>query len=108
MVDLLALALLVSGFSVSPQAANVPSLLAGVAAQFVGNKWFAFGDESRDLVRQGAQFAAVEAGALTLNAVGFHVLVEVMPYGAARLVTSALVYFGFSYPLWTRIFRRTR
>jgi putative flippase GtrA len=109
-VDLLALALLVQVAGLEPAAANVPALLAGVAVQFAGNKWFAFRDPSPRLVRQSAQFAAVEVGALALNALGFHLLVVATPtpYPVARALASAAVYFAYSYPLWGRIFGARR
>lgn len=105
-VDLLALALLVQVAELPPTAANVPALLAGVAVQFAGNKWFAFRDASRDLVRQSAQFALIEVGAVLLNALAFHLLVVATPtpYPVARAVASCAVYLGYSYPLWGRIF----
>jgi len=108
-VDLGALAVLVH-FLVPPTVANVPALVAGVAVQFFGNKHFAFRDRSRAYLRQGAQFALVEAGALLLNAVGFHLLVTLTPtpWWLARAFASALVYLGFSYPLWARVFRGGR
>lgn len=102
--DMLALVVLVQVLGLPPTVANVPALLAGVAVQFFGNKHFAFRDPSRDHVRQGALFAVVEAGALLLNALAFHVLVQALPYPVARAVGSALVYFVYSYPLWGRIF----
>lgn len=109
-VDLLCLALLVEGLGVAPTVANVPALLAGLAVQFFGNKHFAFGDRSRALLRQGASFAVVEAGALALNALSFHALVTLTPlsWPLARAVGSAAVYFGYSFPLWGRIFRPGR
>lgn len=109
-VDLLALVLLVQAVGLPPAAANVPALLAGVAVQFVGNKWFAFRDPSRRLARQTAQFAVVELGALALNALGFHLLVVATPtpYPVARALASAAVYLGYSYPLWGRIFGERR
>jgi putative flippase GtrA len=107
LADLLALVVLVDGLALDPTLANVPALLLGALIQFVGNKWFAFEDRSRAYVRQGAEFAAVELGALALNALAFHALVTLVhaPYGLARILGSALVYLGFSYPLWRRIFR---
>ena len=107
LLDLFALFVLVRLVGLPAAVANVPALLLGVGAQFVGNKYFAFQDPSRAILKQGAQFALVEAGALFLNAALFHVLVSFtpVPYLAARLVASAVVYFGFSYPLWRRIFR---
>jgi putative flippase GtrA len=104
--DLAALAVLVHVAGLPPTVANVPALLGGVAVQFAGNKWFAFRDRSRDLARQGALFAAVEAGALLLSALAFHLLVTLTPapYPLARAIGSALVYLFYSYPLWGRIF----
>lgn len=107
--DLAALTLLVEVFGLLPAVANVPALLLGVGVQFAGNKWFAFQNRSRDYVRQGLQFAAVEAGTIALNAIAFHVLVTAtpIPYAIARLLGTALVYVAFSYPLWKRIFAQT-
>ncbi len=104
--DLGSLALMVHVLSWRPEVANVPSLMLGLVVQFVGNKLWAFRDGRRDLVRQGAAFAAVEAVALTLNALAFHGLVVFTsaPALVARLVGSAAVYVGFSYPMWRRIF----
>lgn len=109
LTDLLALFLLVDGLGIDPVWANVPALALGLAIQFVGNKYFAFGDYSPDVVRQGGWFALVEAGALGLNALAFHLLVVLaaVPYLAARVVASATVYFVYSYPLWGLIFRPT-
>lgn len=104
-VDLLTLAVLVEGVGLVPHAANLPALIVGLLAQFLGNKLIAFGDRSRDWLAQGARFAVVEVGALVLNAALFHVLAFVVPYLIARVVGSAAVYFAYSYPLWTRIFR---
>lgn len=105
--DLLALAALIGVMGLSPLWANVPALLLGLLVQFFGNKHFAFRDRSDDLVKQGTRFALVETGAFALNAGAFHLLTTLAraPYMVARLVGSALVYFGFSFPLWGRIFR---
>jgi putative flippase GtrA len=108
--DLLALFLLVQVLAVPATMANVPALFAGVAVQFFGNKHFAFRDRSPDLLRQGALFAVVEAGALLLNALAFHALVTStpVPYWAARLVGSCFVYVAYSFPLWGLVFRRSQ
>jgi putative flippase GtrA len=105
LVDLLALVVLVQVLGLPATVANVPALLAGAAVQFIGNKWFAFRDRSPDLARQGALFAAVEAGALLLNALAFPLLDTLaLPSPAARAAGSAAVYLVFSYPLWGKIF----
>jgi putative flippase GtrA len=105
-VDVAALALLVGG-GLAPTTANVPALLVGVTVQFLGNKLWAFRDRSRAYVRQGSLFALVELGTLVLNGAAFHVLVAwlLVPWLLARPLGTLLVYAGFSYPLWARIFR---
>jgi putative flippase GtrA len=105
-VDLVVLWVLVHGLGVAAVWANVPALLLGVAVQFAGNKWVAFRDRSRDVGRQGAQFALVEVGAIGLNAIAFHLLVTFtgVPVLVCRMIATAAVYFGWSYPLWARIF----
>ncbi len=92
---------------VEPTVANLPSLLVGIALQFLGNKYWAFADGSRGVLRQGTLFALVEAGTFVLNAAAFHALVAWAraPYLAARPLASFAVYAFFSYPLWARVFR---
>src|SRR5262249_45724892 len=105
--DLLLLTSLVELLDLDLRIANVPALAAGVSVQFIGNKLFAFEDHSRAWARQGAEFALVEAGALLLNAVLFHLLAATArPYLPVRIAVQAMVYLGFSLPLWTRIFRQ--
>jgi putative flippase GtrA len=106
-VDLGALAILVSLFELSPRLASLPALALGIATQFVGNKLFAFGNRSRRWLRQGAQFAAVEALGLLLNLALFDLAVThtPLPYLAARVLSTSLVYFAVCLPLWSRIFR---
>jgi putative flippase GtrA len=108
-MDLGTLALLVSGLHLSARLASAPALVLGIAAQFVGNKLFAFGDRSRAWMRQGAQFLAVEALGFVANLVIFDVVMAHtrLPYLAVRLCTTNLVYFGICLPLWSRIFRPT-
>lgn len=113
LTDLAMLALLVYGLGLSPAFANVPALFAGVMVQFVGNKLWAFEERSTEpaaLLRQGSLFLAVEVIAFALNALLFHLAAVVVgvPALLARVVVSALVYFGFSYRLWVVIFRPTR
>ena len=106
LVDLATLWLLVEIVGLAPAWANVPGLAAGVAVQFFGNKLFAFRDRSPDYLRQGSLFLLVEVGSFALNALAFHCLTifTPVPYLLARLMATAAVYFGFSYPLWRRIF----
>jgi putative flippase GtrA len=110
LTDLSTLYLLVYGCGLTPAQANVLSLLPGLLVQFFGNKYFAFGDRSRALLRQGSLFALVEVGAFVLNVLVFHLIVTLsaLHYLLARMLGTALVYLGFSFPLWGLIFRKRR
>jgi putative flippase GtrA len=105
--DLVVLAVLVSGLGVSPRIASVPALVLGISVQFIGNKWFAFGDRSRDWMRQGAQFIGVESLGFVANLVQFDLAVTLtkLPYLPLRLITTNVVYFCLCLPLWSLIFR---
>jgi putative flippase GtrA len=109
-VDLGVLALLVSGFGVSAHSANVPALVAGGIANFLGNRHFAFRAHGGSLTRQALGYTAVEIVALVLNGVLYDVALRVFPgalhlYWLVRIVTSHLVFLCWSYPLWRRVFR---
>jgi putative flippase GtrA len=105
--DLGALAFLVSALGVSPRAASIPALVLGISVQFFGNKLFAFGDRSKDWLRQGAQFLGVEALGFTANLVLYDLVITHthLPYLAVRVVTTSVVYFCICLPLWSRIFK---
>ena len=108
LTDLIALAVLVEGFGVAPKIANVPALLGGAAVQFVGCRHALFANaRSGSLKKQAGGFLLTEIGTLALNAGLFHVLVHftTLPYLVVRLVSAFLVFVGFSYPLWNRVFR---
>ncbi|MBI4701301.1 MAG: GtrA family protein [Deltaproteobacteria bacterium] len=106
-VDLAVLAALVSGLGLGPRLASAPALCAGIVAQFAGNKLVAFQDYSRAWVRQGVQFLAVEALGLLANLALYDLAMAWtrLPYLAARLATTSLVYFCLCLPLWSLIFR---
>lgn len=110
LADLAMLALMVHGLGIAPAWANVPALALGLGIQFVGNKFWAFRETTTDpaaLARQGSAFLAVEVVAFILNAGFFHIFAVALgaPALLARVVASALVYFGFSYRFWGMIFR---
>jgi len=106
LVDLAVLTTLVELVHLSPEAANVPSLLAGLLVQFVGNRHFVFRAGDGHLGRQLGAFVATELMALVLNAVLFALAVAYtpIPYPIVRLLGELVVYVGFSYPLWKRVF----
>ena len=90
--------------------ASWPALAVGVAVQFVGSKRFTF--ESRasrwDEARELALFLVVEAAAFGLNLAVFDFGVRhtALPYVIVRIAGSSAVYFAFSLPLWSLVFRR--
>jgi putative flippase GtrA len=109
--DLGSLMLLIHGAGWSKRAANIPSLLPGLLVQFVGNKYFAFEDRSKAIVKQGSLFLLIEAAAFGLNVLLFDLLVTLTPIHeiGARLLGTNIVYLGFSFPLWSIfVFRRGR
>ncbi len=109
-IDLAALALLVGALGLPPRIASAPALSLGIAAQFVGNKLFAFGDRSRAWLRQGVQFLAVEALGFGANLLLYDRVMALTdwPYLPVRLGTTTVVYFAFCLPLWALIFRQRR
>lgn len=103
-LDIGSLSLMVRVFGWSPEAANVPSLVLGMIWIFIGNKYFAFHDHSRNLARQGGRFLAIEFVAILLNIGLFHLLVTktgLVDYAEiARAIGTNITYLCFSYPLW--------
>ena len=111
--DLATLAILVSGFRVSPHVANVPALLVGGVANFAGNRWFAFRAHREPIGRQVVGYTIVELVALALNGWLFELALRLFPqatnaYWALRLATSHIVFLAWSYPLWCFVFRPQR
>lgn len=107
LVDLYALTALVELFGWSAQQANVPALLLGACAQFVGSRYLVFQAQAGSWLAQGAGFSIVELGTLALNGLLFSLFVNIAPYPLARLVSTALVFVAFSFPLWRCVFRRS-
>jgi putative flippase GtrA len=105
-LDFLVLIILVSGLGLLPRIASLPALSLGIVAQFVGNKWIAFRDPSRDLFRQVTCFLAVELLGFVCNAVCFDRLLVFthLPYVVCRALSTSIVYFGICLPLWSRLF----
>ena len=105
-LDFLVLIALVSGLGLPPRVASFPALTLGIAAQFVGNKWLAFRDRSRDWLRQAGCFLAIEAFGFLCNAVCFDRLLVLtpLPYVVCRALSTSIVYFGICLPLWSRLF----
>jgi len=110
LVDLGVLTGLVSLGGVSPRAASIPALVAGGIVAFVTQKYFAFQAAGGRVVRQAVQFAVVQVGSTVLTGVLYDLTLRLVPrltpyYVVVRLVTSNLVWLGFSFPLWHWVFR---
>jgi putative flippase GtrA len=108
-IDLGTLALLVSVFHVDPRLASLPALVAGGIANFIGNRHFAFRAQEGDLRTQVFGYAITELVALALNGLLYDTTLRLVPaaagvYWLVRLVTSHVVFLGWSYPLWRRVF----
>jgi putative flippase GtrA len=112
LVDLAVLTALVSLFGLTPRQASVPALLAGGVTAFVTQKHYAFRAPGGPVVRQAVQFAFVQIGSSVLTGVLYDFALRRVPsfnsaYVLVRLVTSNIVWLGFSFPLWHFVFRRT-
>lgn len=99
--------LLANAIGISARWANMPALVAGGIVNFVGNRRFAFHAHHGSLTRQAQRFALVTLIALALNAVLFHFAVEAFatwPAWVLRLITGNMVYLGWSFPMFRRVF----
>jgi len=108
--DLAALFLLVHLLNASPRVASLPALVCGVAVQFVGNKRFAFRDRSSRWGLQAALFLLVEALSVVANGLVFDAALRIVPnihFMVLRVLSTSVVYFTVSLPLWSRIFHPT-
>ncbi len=98
---------LTTGLGLDPQWANWPGMLAGGVVNFVGNRRFAFHAHHGNLTRQAWRFTGVTMVALLSSAVLFYFAVEAwpgVPPWVLRLITSNVVYLGWTFPLFRRVF----
>ncbi len=107
--DLITTTVLVRLCDFSKRQANIPGLIPGLVIMFIGNKFFAFQDQSKNVVKQGGLFLLIEAIALGLNVLLFDRLVVWFDLHEtlARLIGTNITYLGFSFPMWALfVFRR--
>ncbi len=109
-VDVGVLAACVSLLHMDARLASFPALVAGGVANFLGNRHFAFRARGGSLTHQAVGYLAVELVALALNAMLYDFVLRTFPqtagaYWAVRLATTHLVFLGWSYPLWRKVFR---
>jgi putative flippase GtrA len=108
-VDLGALAFMVSLVGISPRVASVPALVLAGTVSFLGNRHFAFRAGAGDASRQAKLFVLVHLAALAWNAILFDLAIrglgDRVPYWALRMVVSNVVYLSWSFPMFRRVFR---
>lgn len=112
--DTLVLETLTRAFGVNATVAKAFALVTGVLVQFLGSRYFAFKATHGMLGRQLKLFVLCEVVTVTLSLGVFHGLhwlaTRYMPFlslEAAQFLSGAVVYFGFSYPMWKRVFALT-
>jgi putative flippase GtrA len=109
-VDLVTLTALVSLAGLSPRAASVPALVLGGVVMFFGQKHWAFRSHAGRTGREAVLFALVQIGGLVLTAILYELVMRTVPgatryYIAVRLVTTNVVWVGYSFPLWHLVFK---
>ena len=110
LADLGVLTICVAALHLSPEAANVPALVAGGIVNFFGNRHFAFRANEGSIERHVVGYTLVEVVALALNGFLYALVLRAAPqsahlYWLVRLVTSHVVFLFWSYPLWRKVFR---
>lgn len=107
-VDVTLLVLMVEHGTAVALAAFVAAA-CGAAVGFTMNKYIAFRDRSPISVEQCGRFAGVAVATALLMALAMHVIAVKLgaPYLVAKLICSALVFLGWTYPAQRRlVFRR--
>jgi putative flippase GtrA len=110
-VDVALLAALVELAGTSARFANVPALVVSGVVMFFGQKYFAFQGSGAPRTRELLEFALVQAGGLLVTGFLYDLALRLVPllsdhYVVARLVTTNIVWLGYSFPLWHLVFRR--
>jgi putative flippase GtrA len=108
--DLGVLAGLTELAGLSPRVASVPALVTGGTVMFFGQKYFAFQRAGKPRSRELVEFGVVQLGGLFLTGLLYDSVLRFFPsliahYVLVRLVTTNLVWLGYSFPLWHVVFR---
>jgi putative flippase GtrA len=113
-IDLTLLLLCLRLLHFNPYLAKSIALVGGVTTQFLGNRRFAFRATTGELRRQLQWFVVVEIVAFVTTVFVFRGLLAGLRWldvpmadVFANLASGFVVYFGFSYPLWKRVFALT-
>jgi putative flippase GtrA len=105
-----ALLFAVAVLGVPARMASVPALVLAGVVNFLGNRSFAFRDGGGRLGRQAPRFALVQLASIALNALLFDLGMRALAghanaYWALRLAVNSVVYLGWSFPMFGRVFR---
>jgi putative flippase GtrA len=105
-LDMATLGLFVSVFHWDHTLAKIPALTIGTSTQFIGSRYYAFRAQRGKLGRQMKWFVFAEFCAFWLTVFVFHAMDKWLhiPTAIANLASGSVVYFGFSYPIWNRVF----
>ncbi len=108
--DLASLTALVSLAGLSPRAASVPALVLGCVVMFYGQKLWAFRARAGRVGREAILFVLVQIGGLVLTALLYELAMRasaaaVQHYVLVRLITTNLVWLGYSFPMWHLVFK---
>jgi putative flippase GtrA len=90
--------------------ADNAGLVVGAAVQFLGARYFVFRARQGKIHKQLAGFALAELATLLMNVLLLWVARKLLPATVGQsdllvLLTSFLVFAGFSYPIWHLVFR---
>ena len=96
----------------SQAVADSLGLLVGASAQFIGARYFVFRARSGRLRRQFGGFVLAEVVTLLMNMLLLWLGRRLLPENVGQsdllvLVTSFVVFAGFSYPVWHLVFRHS-
>jgi putative flippase GtrA len=105
-LDMATLALFVKAFHWNDTLAKIPALAIGTSTQFIGSRYYAFRAQQGKIGRQMKWFVFAEFCAFWITVLVFHAMDKWLhiPIWIANLASGSVVYFGFSYPIWKRVF----
>ena len=100
--DVAVLTIAIRVFSLAPELARGPALMAGAAVQFFGNRRYTFRAERGSLARHARLFFVFEASAYVANLVLYRSLVHwitVVPPELVSFLGTFVIFVAYSYPV---------
>lgn len=107
LTDMGILTLLVQFAGLPPHLAVIPSAISGSTIQFLGQRKFAFESKSEKVGTEAKWFIAGEMGSWLISAGILFLFTKFtsIHYTIARILTGAIVFAVYSYPIWRLIFK---